>query len=104
MEIRISPTTPAMMFISGRFIGISALTIWMLFRDIVKHMLVVNASVQRFVAYMETTVYVGYMSVEDDGRLKKMKLIGQTPAVEDMVLEESEQKMALDLEEDRVDS
>ena len=95
--IQISPTTPGMVLISDRFLGISAVPIGVLFRDTVKHLLVINIAVQRLVADAVTTVHAGWVGVAEDNRSQKLKLIGQTPALEDVVLEYVLHIMALTL-------
>ena len=50
------------------------------------------------------TVHLSDMAMVEDGRSQKLKVIGQTPAVEDVVAEDMEHKMALALEEEHIDS
>ena len=54
----------------------------MLFRETVKHTIVVNTSIRRLVVNAETTVHAGDVAVEEDNRYQKLKLIGQTLALE----------------------
>ena len=102
--IRISPTTHGEVLIYERFIGISAVPIRLLFREMVKEMLVTNTVVQRLVADVETMVHVGHVAVAEEDRSKKLKLIGQNPAVEDVVTEDVVHRIDIALEEDRIDS
>ena len=53
---------------------------------------------------METMVHTGDMAMAEGDRFQKLKLIGQTPDVEDVVAEDVEHKMVLALEGGRIDS
>ena len=44
----------------------------MLFRETVKHTIVVNTSIQRMVVNAETTVHAGDVAVEEDNRYQKL--------------------------------
>ena len=73
--IQITPKIPGTVLISKIFLGILAVPIGMLFRETIRHMITVNAAVQRLVADVVTAVYEGDVVMEDDGRFQKLKLI-----------------------------
>ena len=52
----------------------------------------------------EIKVHAGGVAMAKDVRSQKLKLIGHTQAVEDVVIEFVEHKMALDLYEYRIES
>ena len=56
------------------------------------------------VADMVMMAHVGYMAVAEDGIFQKLKLIGLTPDVGDVVAEDAVHIMALEFEEDCIDS
>ena len=51
-----------------------------------------------------TTVCAGSIAVAEDDRYQKLKLFGKTPAMEDVVAEDVVHIIALNLEEDIIDS
>ena len=104
LVIRIAPTTPGTVFTSKILLGISVVPIWVLFRERVKHMLDVNASVEMLVVDAITTAHAGDVSVEEDSRFHRLKLIGLTPAVEDVDTDYAVHRTELNLEEERIDS
>ena len=59
VAIRINHTTPGIVLKSKIFIGISEVTIGMICREKVKHMLAANAAVEGLVADMATTAHMG---------------------------------------------
>ena len=101
---RVASKTLVTVLISRRFIGISEVPIGILFRDTVEHMLAVNAAVKRLVVDAEMTVHLWDVAVEEDDIYQKLKLIGQTSSVEDVVAKDVEKKMVLALGEEHIDS
>ena len=83
--IQITPKTPGTVLISERFICISAVSIGILFRETVEHMLDAKAAVQRLVVDTVTMVHAGDVNMTEDDRTKKLRLIGKTPVMEDVV-------------------
>ena len=67
-------------------------------------MLAVNTSVLRLVLDPETAVHAGDMAMAEQDRSQKLKLIGHTLDVDDVVAEDGEHKMVLTLEEEHIDS
>lgn len=59
VAIHISPTTPVMVLISKKFLGISAVPISMIFKEMEKRILAVKASVQSLVTDTVTMVHAG---------------------------------------------
>ena len=64
----------------------------------------INEAAKRLVIDLVTTVHKGEVSVAEDSRSHKLIIIGKTPAVEDVVAEDLVHRMALNLEEERIDS
>ena len=77
---------------------ILAVTIWILFKETVQHILFYNTDLQRLVVDVAVKVHAGDVAVEEDDRFHKLILIGLTPAKEDVVAEEMEHRMSLALE------
>ena len=104
VAIRISPTTPGIVLISETFLRISSVPIRMLFRDAAKHMLVVNAAVKMLLENVVTAAHTGDVSVVEGVIYHKMILIGMTPAVADVVADDTVIIMMIALEEERIES
>ena len=100
----ITPTTPRTGLTFDIFLRISAVPIGMLVRETVGHMLAVNSAVQILVEDALMKVHVGDMSVAKDNKYQKLTLIGLTPAKEDVAAEDEDHRMALALEEKRIES
>ena len=98
MSVQITPITLGMVLISEIFIGISVVSIGILFRETVNHMLTVNTAMKSLVAEAVTKVHAGDMVVAEYIRSQKLKLIGQTSSVEGMVAKDVEHKMLQALE------
>ena len=98
MSVQITPITLGMVLISEIFIGISVVSIGILFRETVNHILTVNTAMKSLVAEAVTKVHAGDMVVAEYIRSQKLKLIGQTSSVEGMVAKDVEHKMLQALE------
>ena len=59
---------------------------------------------ESLVADMVTTEHAGELAMEEDGIFQKLKLIGLTPAEEDMVAEGAVSTMDIAFKEERIDS
>ena len=70
VAIRIAPTTPRTVFTYKIFLGISEVSIGMIFGETVNHMLAVNSDVQRLVADAVTTAHAGGVVVAKDKYLR----------------------------------
>ena len=104
MDIRIAPTTPGTVLTSERFLGISAVTSGMLFRETVNHMSAVNTAIQRLVADAVKMAHARGAVVIEDGISQKLLLIGLNQDVENVVAEDEVHIMSLALWEERIDS
>ena len=104
VAIRIAPSKPGTVLTSEIFIRILAVPIGMLSREMVEHMLAVNTSMERTEADAVTAVHEGDVDVAEDGTYHKLKLISLTPDVEDVTTKETVNRLALALEEERIDS
>ena len=67
-------------------------------------MIAVNASVKILVVDAVIMVHAGGLAVAEDDRSQKLILIGLTPAVEDVAAECLVNRMALTLEEERIEN
>ena len=67
-------------------------------------MLVANAVVEKLVVETITTSHTGCVAMAEDVIFQKLKLTSMTLAVDDVVEDDVVHRMALDLEEDRIDS
>ena len=67
-------------------------------------MLTISVAVQRLAADAVTEVHVGSMAVAEDCRSQKLILIVLTQDVEDVVAEDTVHIMALNLEEESIES
>ena len=99
MAIRIAPRTPGTLLTSEILIVISSVTIGMLLRETVDHMLAFNASVESLVAETVKIEHAGDVVVVEDGIFQKLELIILTTVLEDAV-----HRMALALEEELIKS
>ena len=70
----------------------------------VKHMVDINAVVQRIMADAVMTAHEGDVVVSEDDRSDKLILIGLTLSVEYVVAEDVVHRMSIALEEERIDS
>ena len=70
----------------------------------VKHMVDINAVVQRILADAVMTAHEGDVVVSEDDRSDKLILIGLTLSVEYVVAEDVVHRMSIALEEERIDS
>ena len=104
VAIHIAPTTPGVVLIFDRFLGISAALIGMLFRETSKHMLAVNAAVKNLVADVVIKVHAGGVAVVEYNKFQKLILIGLTLEAEDVVAEDADHRMARASEEERIES
>ena len=73
------------------------MTIRMLFRGTVKHMLSVNEAMEGLASDAVTAVHAGDLAVTEDNRFQKLILISPTPVVEDVAAEDAVHRMALAL-------
>ena len=98
MAIQVAPTTPVRVLISEIFLVISAVPIWIIFRETVTHMLAVNADIKIIVAVVVMVLHAGNVVVEEDVGYQKLILIVLTPAAKDVAAEDVVHIMALALE------
>ena len=78
--------------------------IGMPFRAMVEHMLAINGAVEGLVVGMVITAHAWDVEVVEDDRFQKLVLIGLTLSVDYLYVEGTVQRMALYLEEDRIES
>ena len=102
--ILIYPTTSGTALTFKRFIGISAVTIGMLFSKTVKNMLAINAYIQRMLEDTVTTAHEGDVATAEDDRSQKLILIGMTPFMDDVIAEDAVHRMEPDFEEEHIGS
>ena len=103
VAIRIAPKTPVTVLIYKICLMISSVLTGMLFRETVGQKLAVNSAVERMVVDTVITAHAGDLDVAEDRIFQKLILIGLTPVVEYLFSEDAVHRMALALNENRIE-